>query len=157
RAGLYLWDLIVWSRIEAGRSGLISLELPPALLAKKGLKHGPPLLRVRAPGGRFDAFNEGFAAVNALLFANLQLPDILSPHRYALPGPAFRGVYLWDSAFIAQIWAWWDRDVAIDVLRSVVALRDGDRLQHVVADFVQSAFTQPPLVAWSLERIVSRQ
>jgi len=154
RAGLYIWDVIVWSRVEAARSGLISLELPESVLAKKHVLAGPPTLRVRALTGRLEHFNDGFAAVNVILFGNLQRPDVLSAHRYALPGPAFRGVYLWDSAFIAQIWRWWDRGVAGDVLRSVVALRDGDRLQHVVADFIQSAFTQPPLIAWSLAALV---
>ena len=150
RAGLYIWDVIVWSRIEAARSGLISLELPEHVLAKKNVRAGPPTLRVRAVTGRLEHFNDGFAAVNVILFGNLQRPDVLSAHRYALPGPAFRGVYLWDSAFIAQIWRAWDREAAGDILRAVVALRDGDRLQHMVADFIQSAFTQPPLIAWSL-------
>jgi hypothetical protein len=155
RAGHYAWDLIVWSRVTAARRGLTSFDLPEHILARKGVGHPPPSLRVRSPGGCCDHFNDGFAAVHALLFANLQLPDLLSPHRYALPGPAFRGVYLWDSAFIAQIWRSWDHQVAADILRSVVALRDGDRLQHVVADFVQSSFTQPPLLAWSLAELIA--
>lgn len=150
RLALYMWDLLIWSRVEAALSGLISLDLPPLVLVKKGVSRPPPTLRVRATTGRMNHFNDGFAAVYAILFANLQPPDHLSEYRYALPGPAFRGIYLWDSAFIAQIWRSWDRTVAADVLRSVVSLRDGDRLQHFVADFVQSEFTQPPLLAWSL-------
>ena len=154
RAGAHVWDLIVWSRIDAARLGFVPLDLSEHLLARKGVPIGPPMLRVTTADDRLSYFEKGFAAVNAMLFANLQLPDSLSPHRYALPGPAFRGVYLWDSAFIAQIWRHWDRDVGLDILRSVVALREGDRLQHVVADFVQSAFTQPPLLGWSLVRLL---
>jgi len=147
----YAWDLLVWSRVEAARAGLISLELPAAMLARKAVPHGPPHLTT-APS-RFAYFQEGYSAVHAILFANLQTPDILSKLRYAHPGPAFRGVYLWDSAFIAQIWRSWDSAVAAEILEAVIALRDGDRLQHVVSDFVQSEFTQPPLITWSLARV----
>ena len=150
RLALYSWDLMIWSRIEAARVGIVSLVLPPSVLARKSIHHGPPSLRVRSPRGEYDHFNEAFAAVYVILFGNLQGPDILSDHRYALPGPAFRGIYLWDSAFIAQVWRLWDRKVAGEVLTSVVSLRDGDRLQHFVDDFLQSEYTQPPLLAWSL-------
>jgi len=147
----YAWDLLVWSRVEAARAGMISLELPAAMLERKQV-HTPPPHLLQVPE-HATHFQEGYAAVHALLFANLQSPDILSCHRYAHPGPAFRGVYLWDSAFIAQIWKHWDSAAAAEILQAVIALRDGDRLQHVVADFVQSAYTQPPLIAWSLARI----
>jgi len=112
-----------------------------------------PFLHVSGVPETTHYFGEAFAAMNALLFANLQNPDILSKLRYAHPGPAFRGVYLWDSAFIAQIWKYWDRAVACEILEAVIELRDGDRLQHVVADLVQSAFTQPPLIAWSASHV----
>jgi glycogen debranching enzyme len=101
-------------------------------------------------------FANGFAEIYALLFANLQKPDALSACRYATPGPAFRGVYLWDSAFIAQIWKWWQPEVACDVLRAVIELRDGDRLQHVVSEFTASRYTQPPLIAWSAAEVGKR-
>ncbi|MBK1620488.1 hypothetical protein CKO42_19025 [Lamprobacter modestohalophilus] len=52
---------MIWSRISAGRCGLLPIELP--------LK------------------------VYALLFANLQQADLLSPTRHAIPGPASRGIY----------------------------------------------------------------
>ena len=77
----------------------------------------------------------GFAAVHAALFLNLQTAGTSAKLRYAHPSPALHAIYLWDSAFIAQIWKWWDPEVAFDVLRAVVERRDGDRLQHFAADF----------------------
>ncbi len=149
----YLWHLLIWSRISAGRSGLLPIELPPEVLRRKGVETSPPHLRISGHA-QATAFELGFAEVYALLFANLQQADLLSPTRHAIPGPAFRGIYLWDSAFIAQIWRWWDAGVAADVLRAVIDLRDGDRLQHVVTEFHQSRYTQPPLIAWSVLGIV---
>ncbi|WP_296927471.1 trehalase family glycosidase [Thiohalocapsa sp.] len=148
----YVWHLLVWSRIAAGRVGALPIELPAGMLHGKGIRLPPPRLDAT---GHPDArpLGDGFAEVYALLFANLQRADLLSSGRHAIPGPAFRGVYLWDSAFIAQVWAWWDAAVAADVLSAVVELRDGDRLQHVVTEFHASPYTQPPLIAWSLERL----
>ncbi|WP_157633686.1 MGH1-like glycoside hydrolase domain-containing protein [Thioflavicoccus mobilis] len=148
RALRYVWSLIVWSRISAGRAGLLPIELPSEVLAHKGIDCAPPRLTVSGGDGA-EQLGRGFAEVYATLFANLQPADLLSQYRHAIPGPAFRGVYLWDSAFIAQVWKWWDRQVAQEVLLAVLELRDGDRLQHVVTELFQSRFTQPPLLAWS--------
>ncbi|WP_295882603.1 trehalase family glycosidase [uncultured Thiohalocapsa sp.] len=151
----YVWHLLVWSRIAAGRTGALPIELPPAVLRGKGITLPPPHLEA-AGHPDAQAINDGFAEVYALLFANLQRADLLSSTRHAIPGPAFRGVYLWDSAFIAQVWGWWDPTVAAEVLNAVVELRDGDRLQHVVTEFHESPYTQPPLIAWSLARLAER-
>jgi len=149
----YVLHLLLWSRIAAGRAGAVPVELPARLLRHKGIETPPPRL---AASGHAEArvLSDGFAQVHALLFANLRRADLLSSTRHAIPGPAFRGVYLWDSAFIAQVWAWWDPAVAADVLGAVIELRDGDRLQHVVTEFHASRYTQPPLIAWSLQRLL---
>jgi hypothetical protein len=155
RGASYVWHLLVWSRIAAGRAGALPIELPPAMLRGKGIDLPPPHLEADGhPHAR--ALTDGFAEVYALLFANLQRADLLSSTRHAIPGPAFRGVYLWDSAFIARVWAWWDPAVAADVLSAVVELRDGDRLQHVVTEFHESPYTQPPLIAWSLAELAGQ-
>ncbi len=143
--GLYV---LFWSKILGGRRGASRLNL--GLLASKSVQYLPPQLEVCRADASVEAWSHGFAAVNAVLLLNLQKPDVLSPSRYARPAPAFRAIYLWDSAFIAQIWKLWDPQVAFEVLRSVVALRQGARLQHYVSDLGGSKFTQPPLVAWSL-------
>lgn len=151
----YVWHLLVWSRIAAGRAGALPIELPAAMLRAKGIALAPPHLDASHHPDA-DAVTAGFAEIYALLFANLQRADLLSSTRHAIPGPAFRGVYLWDSAFIAQVWSWWDPTVAADVLNAVVELRDGDRLQHVVTEIHESPYTQPPLIAWSLARLAEQ-
>lgn len=149
----FAFDQVFWSRLIRSRRGPVAIELPLNLLEKKGLKGEAPVLHVSGLQGEVAHWDGGFAGVYAVLFSNLQKPDVLSARQYAHPGPAFRGVYLWDSAFIAQVWKHWDIQVAHDVNCAVVELREGDRLQHVVADFVASAYTQPPLVAWSLAKL----
>lgn len=144
----FAFYLVLWSKVFKGHRSLEPIE--KALLHTKGVAHLPPELDVTDLNGVNKAWSSGFAAVHAALFLNLRPPDSLSPIRYARPAPSFRAIYLWDSAFIAQIWKTWDADVAFDVLHSVIAAREGDRLQHYVTDFSGSPYTQPPLVAWSL-------
>lgn len=151
----YMWHLIIWSRIEAARLRRKPVKLPPETLARKGVFLPAPSLEASGIT-ESKPFEEGFADIYALLFTNLQTPGLLAETRHARPGPAFRGIYLWDSAFIAQIWSHWEPNVAAEVLLAVVNARDGNRLQHVVADFVQSAYTQPPLLGWSAVRLLPR-
>lgn len=128
----------------------IADSLTHALLHTKQIDCLPPELVVKDCSGQRDDWSHGFTAVNAALFLNLCNPDAVSRRRHARPAPAFRAIYLWDSAFIAQVWKWWDPLVAWDVLNAVVEGRDGPRLQHFVSEFQRSTYTQPPLIAWSL-------
>jgi hypothetical protein len=143
--------LLLWSKVFKGRPFLAPIE--EALLATKAVHRLPPELDVFSQEGPVESWSRGFASANAALFLNLRNPDALSSARYAQPAPSFRAIYLWDSAFIAQIWKVWDPRVAWDILRSVVEVRRGDRLQHYASGFARSKFTQPPLLAWSLERL----
>ncbi|MEW6038851.1 MAG: trehalase family glycosidase [Pseudomonadota bacterium] len=153
RVLFYIMDLVFWSRLIRSQRGPIPVELPSFVLRLKGVEVEAPVLHVSGLQEEVAHWDDGFAGVYAELFENLQTPDVLSSVRYGHPAPAFRGIYLWDSAFIAQVWKPWDRDVAHEVAEAVIRLRDGDRLQHVVSDLVASAYTQPPLIAWSLVRI----
>ncbi len=152
------FNLMLWSKVFKPDSFLTPAG--EALLATKGIHRLPPTLDVRDGAGPVERWSRGFAGANAALFLNLHNPDALSPARYAQPAPPFRAIYLWDSAFIAQIWKVWDPEVAWDILRSVVAVRQGDRLQHYASDLGGSRLTQPPLLAWSfvqLEPLVERE
>lgn len=149
----YGLDLTLWSRIFAAQRRLRKVHIPESEFRHKGLASEPPSLTIENGGERAGVFAHGFGLVYPILLANLQHANLLSPFRHAHPGPAFRGVYLWDSAFIAEIWKHWDAGVARDVLLSVIQLREGDRLQHVVSEFVASAYTQPPVVAWAARRL----
>lgn len=158
RVSVYGFNLLLWSRLIDRRLDAAPIELARTLLDKKAVRYSAPNLSVAGlKADRAAVWEEGFAGVYATLLLNLQMPDTLSPVRYAHPAPSFAGVYLWDSAFISQVWAPWDRMVAKDVLQAVVDLRDGDRLQHVVADFSESAFTQPPLLAWAVQQLAQAQ
>jgi hypothetical protein len=153
RGLFYVTDLVFWSRLVRSQRGPIPVELPRSVLRLKGVEVEAPVLHVSGLQNEVVHWDDGFAGVYAELFENLQTPDLLSSLRYGHPAPAFRGIYLWDSAFIAQVWKPWDREVAHEVAEAVIRLRDGDRLQHIVSDFVASDYTQPPLIAWSLVRI----
>lgn len=135
------------------RHRALAETITTALLHAKAIDLHPPELAVSDAEGEIQSWTHGFSSVNATLFLNLRNADALSGFRHAIPAPPFRAVYLWDSAFIAQVWKWWDADVAWEVLASVLALRDGDRLQHFVSEFARSSLTQPPLIAWSLEEL----
>lgn len=149
RTARYLTELLVWSRVFVARRTMANIRINEKLRANKGVAYQQPQIAMERSAGHFS---HGFDIIFDVLFANLRKPNHLVPMRHALPAPAFAGVYLWDSAFIAIVWRYWDTDVALDILRSVLALRDGDKLQHVVTDFIRSEFTQPPLIAWALMR-----
>ncbi|MGF1452872.1 MAG: amylo-alpha-1,6-glucosidase [Opitutales bacterium] len=152
----YLFHLLVWSRVVVARQNWGRIVIPEDLRHAKQVPFGQPQLECRGRSGA-EHVESGFRAVYDILFANLKRADLITPLRHAVPGPAFAGVYLWDSAFIAQIWNTWDRATAREVLEAVIELREGDRLQHVVADFVSSTFTQPPLVAWAAQRLMESE
>lgn len=152
RLVIFGFEQIVVSRLFE-RHRPIAESVTAALLKTKSIELPPPELVVTANEAPVDHWTHGFGAANAALFINLRNPEAMSPVRHARPAPSFQAIYLWDSAFIAQVWKWWDCEVAHDVLDSVIRRRDGDRLQHFVSEFTHSEFTQPPLVAWSLWRL----
>jgi hypothetical protein len=144
----YVFDLVLWSRIFARPS---ELARHSRAMARRGVEHSAPRLFMTARSEDASVWEEGFDEIYRLLLANLQTPDLISARRYGRPSPAFQGVYLWDSAFIAQVWKPWDIEVAIDVNLAVIdQIKPDGRLPHVTTHFLESLFTQPPLVAWSL-------
>jgi len=144
---------VVVSRLFAGLRRAPPAEITQTLMRAKAIDHPPPVLVVEGDDDSDQAWDRGFATVNAALYLNLRTPDDVASVRHAHPAPSFPAIYLWDSAFIAQIWRWWDPAVAGDVLRAVVETRDGDRLRHFTSAFAQSPYTQPPLLAWALHRL----
>jgi len=149
---IFGFEQIVLSRLFE-RHRPLAESVTAALLKTKSIEAHPPELTVADASGQVDGWTHGFSAANAALFLNLRNPDELSPLRYGRPAPSFQAIYLWDSAFIAQVWKWWDPLVAHDVLSSVLRRREGDRLQHFSSEFARSEWTQPPLIAWSLLRL----
>lgn len=152
RTGRYVLGLLVWSKIIVARRTSANIEINPRELKTKSIDIPQPHLTISGRAGA-EHIAHGFSVIYDVLFANLRKAGHGAPVRSALPGPSFFGVYLWDSAFTSLIWQYWDRRVAQDVLFAVIALRDGNKLQHVVADLAYSPYTQPPLVAWAAIRL----
>ncbi len=148
----YLFQLLIWSRVKTVLVQKIPGSLPESLLKKKGVLYPSPSLQINSQED-LHYVEVGFSAVYAVLFGNLRTGNELTSYRHGVPGPAFAGVYLWDSAFIALIWKDWDIEIAREILLSVIELRDGERLQHVVTDYIKSKYTQPPLIAWAAVEI----
>jgi neutral trehalase len=105
-------------------------------------------------GSEHKHWREPFDDVYAKLKNNLHEKHGLF---LAQSSPNSRGVYLWDSAFISQVWLKVNPAVAKDVIRSVLYNQQLDgRIPHVVSLFGTSPWTQPPLLAWAAKNIVEK-
>jgi neutral trehalase len=116
---------------------------------EKKVEYPPPRLTVENRP-EWAHWERGFSAVYDRLLRNLHLPNGFHETRYARPSPRFWGVYLWDSAFISQVWRPWDVQTARSVNRAVLAKADRGRLQHYVNRFLSSDRTQPPVMTWAV-------
>lgn len=147
------------SILVAGLPALcVALLLAPApgALAKsrrppvgKGVIYRAPVLSV-SDAGFGPRWERGFEDVYDTLLSNLHGPNRFFDTRFAYPSPVFRGVYLWDTAFISQVWKPWDTATASEINRAVLEHADGGRLQHFVGPYGESDYTQPPVMAWSV-------
>lgn len=117
----------------------------------KDVKYASPELERLDPGQQASDWDQGFFAVYDTLLKNLHMPNKFFKTRYAYPSPVFRGVYLWDSAFIAQVWKPWDFKTGQDVLLAVLdnAAPDG-RIKHYSSRYDKSDLSNPPVIAWSV-------
>lgn len=96
-------------------------------------------------------WEEGFDEMYTQLRSNLRSRN---GQRYAIPGPRFPGVYLWDSAFIAEVWRLWDPQVGQELILSVIrGQRPDGRIPHVRSIVGTSEYANPPLLAWSALRL----
>jgi hypothetical protein len=97
-------------------------------------------------------WEKGYRAVYDQLRKNLR--ERANRPRYAYPAPKYQGVYLWDSAFIAEVWRDWDPAVGEEIIESVLRnqKRDG-RVPQVKSFFGSSRLSNPPLLSWSALRL----
>lgn len=96
-----------------------------------------------------SAFNE----VYRLLKKNLKKPFLLVKTRCAYPGGKFKGAYIWDSAFISNIWRIWDNDIAKEIMMPFLdhQLENGMCPKDIGLRFkLNKKQTNPPLIAWAL-------
>jgi hypothetical protein len=122
--------------------------------ADKGVIGSPPQLTVTGDPARAAAWTAGFNAVWPELLENLKMPKPPFATRYVQPGPSWPDdVYLWDTAFIAEVWRIWDVQTGQDICRAVLDSADRGRLQHAVGRDEHTKDTQPPVMEWAIWRL----
>lgn len=112
-----------------------------------------PRLTLDASAPDASTWENGFREVYDRLKKNLHERRDGGP-RFAQPAPKYPGVYLWDSAFIADIWRNVDPGVAKQVLLSVLLNQKKDgRVPQVKSVLGSSGLSNPPLLSWEAMRI----
>jgi hypothetical protein len=98
----------------------------------------------------------GYDALAKVLRSNLRSPTGRLKTPYCIPAPKFPAAYLWDSAFIAQAWKWWDPTIAADILRPFVVFQAPDgRMPHFVGfGRFTSPLANPPFLEWSVSKLL---
>ena len=95
-----------------------------------------------------DLFGSRIAGDFPLQLFQSKWANRFSKVRYAYPSPIFRGIYLWDTAFISQVWRTWDVQTAEDVNWAALSRADASgRLPHFSSVYAKSEHTQPPVMA----------
>lgn len=97
-------------------------DAAPAVAART--VRSAPELRMPASDPDAALWESGFREIYATLKKNLH--ERRDRPRYARPAPNYKGVYLWDSAFIADVWRLWDPSVAEEVIYSVLLNQKSD-------------------------------
>ncbi len=125
---------------------------------RKGVSHVPPQLPVHL---RSNVWQAGFDEVHDGLCRNLRSPSRFFPGFRAHPGPPYKSAYLWDTAFISQIWMHWDPKIAEELIKYVLKFQKKDgKIHHAVLELVVKPYpyseSQPPLLAWASWRIFEK-
>lgn len=94
---------------------------------------------------------------NVLCF-NLKTPNAFFKGYRAHPSPAYKAAYLWDTAFISQIWRHWDTQIAEELIHYVLRFQNPNgMIHHAVLEILVKPYpysnSQPPLLAWASWRI----
>ncbi len=122
--------------------------------AEKGVASAPPAILAGGGGARGEDWTRGFGAMYDELLKNLIMPNRFFTTRHAQPGPAWPDdVYLWDTAFVAEVWRRWDVKTGEEITRAVLDHADRGRLQHAVGSDEYYKDTQPPVMAWAVWRL----
>jgi glycogen debranching enzyme len=125
---------------------------------KKGVKFDPPLISTNLKN---EVWQSGFDEVHNVLCKNLRSPNRFFRGYRAHPGPPYKAAYLWDTAFISQIWMHWDPTIAQELIKYLLRFQEKNGLiHHEVFELLLIPLpvnhTQPPLIAWASWRIYER-
>lgn len=125
-------------------------------LQKKGIAHALP--EIPASISVEENWKEAFKASFETLCNNLKTPNNFFRGYRAHPGSPYKAAYLWDTAFISQIWLHWDTHIAEELINYVLRFQEpSGKIHHAVLEIVVKPFpyseTQPPLLSWASWRI----
>lgn len=130
---------------------------PKCNLAKKGITHSMP----EAPHFLSSRDQAAFDALHVSLCKNLKTPNRFFRGYRSHPGPPYKAAYLWDTAFIAQIWMYWDTNIAQELMKYLMRFQKRDGMvKHAVLELLVKPYaysdSQPPLLSWATWRIFER-
>ena len=143
--GLLLLALVLASGLLLADDALSSPVAP-----KKGVRSPSPWLSITGKASSLGYWEQGFEDIYKTLLMNLNMPNPYFRTRYAYPSPTFRSAYLWDTAFISQVWKPWDVMVAQEINQAVIDHAVDGRLPHFANRYSKSDYTQPPVMSWSV-------
>ena len=142
---------------------LILLVLNTALadchLKKKGISHPMPEIPVSISVE--ENWKEAFQASFEVLCENLKTPNNFFRGFRAHPGPPYKAAYLWDTAFITQMWLHWDTNIAEELIKYILRFqKPSGKIHHAVLEIVVKPYayseSQPPLLSWASWRIYQK-
>lgn len=127
--------------------------------SRKGVKLSPP--EIPATIVLEERWKEAYADVFNVLCKNLKKPDPFFRGYRAHPGPPYKAAYLWDTAFITQIWLHWDTHIAEELIHYVLRFqKPSGKIHHAVVEIVLKPHayseSQPPLLSWASWRIYQK-
>jgi hypothetical protein len=126
---------------------------------RKGISVSPPPLKTNIV--LEDNWKEAYQDVFNILCHNLKKPDPFFRGYRAHPGPPYKAAYLWDTAFITQVWLHWDTRIAEELIHYVLKFqKPSGKIHHAVVEIVVKPHayseSQPPLLSWATWRIYKK-
>lgn len=106
-------------------------------------------------------WREAYEDVFRVLCKNLKTPNTFFRGYRAHPGPPYKAAYLWDTAFISLIWAYWDSKIAEELIYYVLRFqKPSGKIHHAVAEILVKPYayseSQPPLLSWATWKIFEK-
>ncbi len=110
---------------------------------------------------REAGWTEAYTALYAQLCKNLKTPNRFFRGYRSHPSPKYIAAYLWDTAFIAQAWMYWDPKIAQELIRYLLKFQEkSGMLHHAVLEILIKPYaysdSQPPIIAWTTWRIFEK-
>ena len=129
------------------------------LCSDKGVARSYP--RFPSEVSRGEGHEEAYDRIFQKLCMNLKTPNRFFRGYRSHPGPKYKAAYLWDTAFISQVWRHWDPRIAQELMKYLLRFQESSgMIHHAVLEILIKpypyAHSQPPLVAWASWRIFEK-